>query len=184
MTWISCFTLYTAVMSQKRTELAAPMMAHLHMVIRLHNLGGLTWFHYDWKARQETCVMGPVEWGKCDPRQLMCTTGSGFVEDPFDPPPEGTSMGKEGNLSHTMSARPTQIPTQQQPGGNGARKQRGICRLFNRALWDAHMVTNVFFFIGARSVDALIMVGGIVQRRQEVQCLEDSGPPGRTKWYI
>ena len=68
MTWVRCFTLYIAVMSQKRPELTVPMTAHLHMVIRLHGLGGLAWFHYDWKARRETCAMGPAELGKSDPR--------------------------------------------------------------------------------------------------------------------
>ena len=61
MTWVRCFTLYIAVMSQKRPELITPMIAHLHMVIRLHRQGRLTWFHYDWKVRRETCAMGPAE---------------------------------------------------------------------------------------------------------------------------
>ena len=72
MTWVRCFTLYIAVMSQKRPELTVPMTAHLHMVIRLHCLGWLAWFHYNWKGRRETCAIRPAEWGKCDPRQLLC----------------------------------------------------------------------------------------------------------------
>ena len=133
MTWVRCFTLYIAVMSQKRPELTVPMTAHLHMVMRLHCLGGLAWFHYDWKARRETCAMGPTEWGKCDPRQLLCTPGGGFMEDPFDPLPEGTPSGKEAGLSPVTPARPRQPPLQQRSGGSSARKQGGICRLFNRA---------------------------------------------------
>ena len=62
MTWVRCFTLYIAVMSQKRPELTIPMTAHLHMVMRLYCLGGLAWFHCDWKACRETCAMGPAEW--------------------------------------------------------------------------------------------------------------------------
>ena len=133
MTWVRCFTLYIAVMSQKRPELTVPMTAHLHMVMRLHCLGGLAWFHYDWKARRETCAMGPTEWGKCDPRQLLCTPGGGFMEDPFDPLPEGTPSGKEAGLSPVTPARPRQPPLKQRSGGSSARKQGGICRLFNRA---------------------------------------------------
>ena len=62
VTNLMTFTLYIAVMSQKRPELTIPMTAHLHMVMRLCCLGGLAWFHYDWKARRETCAMGPAEW--------------------------------------------------------------------------------------------------------------------------
>lgn len=133
MTWVRCFTLYIAVMSRKRPELIAPMTAHLHMVIRLHRSGGLAWFHYDWKARRETCAMGPTEWGRCDPRQLLCTSGGGFMEDPFDPLPEGTSAGREVGVPPATSPRTKQLSSQLKSSGGGPRKQSGVCRLFNRA---------------------------------------------------
>ena len=56
--WVRCFMLYIAVMSQKRPEQTVPMTAHLHMVIRLHELA---WFYYDWKVHRETCAMAPAE---------------------------------------------------------------------------------------------------------------------------
>ena len=133
MTWVRCFTLYIAVMSQKRPELTVPMTAHLHMVIRLHCLAWLAWFHYNWKARRETCAIRPTEWGKCDPRQLLCTPGGGFMEDPFDPLLEGISSGKEAGFSPMTPARPRQPPSQQKSGGSSTQNQGGICRLFNRA---------------------------------------------------
>ena len=174
MTCIRCFMLYTAVMSQKQPELAAPMMAHLHMVIRLHNLGGLTWFHYDWKARRETCARGPAEWSKCDQRQLMCTARSGFVKDPFNLYLRGHLWEKKGVFllqcqldlnkpSHNNSLVGV-VPVSKEESASYS----------TGPLLDAHMVTNVSFFISAWSVDAQIMVGGIVQRRQEVQCLEET----------
>ena len=133
ITWVRCFTLYIAVMSQKRPELVAPMTAHLHMVIKLHGRGGLDWFHYDWKARRETCAMGPAEWGRCDPRQLLCSSGGGVMEDPFDPLPEGVPAGSGVGTPAVTPVKTRQPSFQPRSSAGSARKQGGVCRLFNRA---------------------------------------------------
>ena len=36
VTWVRCFSLYLAVMAQKRESLVAPMVSHPHAVIKLH----------------------------------------------------------------------------------------------------------------------------------------------------
>ena len=36
ITWVRCFSLYLAVMVQKRANTVAPMVPHLHAVIKLH----------------------------------------------------------------------------------------------------------------------------------------------------
>ena len=120
-------------MSQKRPKLIPPMTAHLHMVIRLHRQGGLTWFHYNWKARRETCAVGSAEWGRCDPRQLLCTSGGGVMEDPFDPLPEGTLTGSGAGILPVTLVRTKQPSSQPRFGRGSAHKQGGVCRLFNKA---------------------------------------------------
>ena len=163
------------------------MIAHLHMVIRLHCLGGLAWFHYDWKARRETCVMGPAEWGKCDPRQLLCAPGGGFMEDPFDPLPEGTSSGKEAGFSPMTPARPRQPPSQQRSGGSSARKQGGICRLFNRAPAGCSYGGQMYFLsIDAQSAANRPWQKGTVQKRLEAldhEVIQVTGGPPRNTFY-
>ena len=55
-TWVRCFTLYIAVMSQKMPDLVPSMTAYLHTVVKLEqSVGGMSWFQYDWKARRDVC---------------------------------------------------------------------------------------------------------------------------------
>ena len=88
--WIRCFTLYVAVMSSRRPELVAPMVAHLHTVIKLEqSMGGLGWLQYDWRARKELCAAGSTTWGKQDPWQLLaCLPHASTSLDPFDVIPQ------------------------------------------------------------------------------------------------
>ena len=133
MTWVRCFTLYIAVMSQKRAELVAPMTAHLHMVIRLYRRGGPDWFHYDWKARRQTCAMGPAEWGRCNPRQFLCSSGGGVIEGPFDPLPEWPPAGSGVRFLPATPVKARQPSSQPRWSTGSARKQGRVCRMFNRA---------------------------------------------------
>ena len=44
ITWVRCFSLYLAVMAQKRANIVAPMVSHLHAVIKLHqSVLGMAW---------------------------------------------------------------------------------------------------------------------------------------------
>ena len=106
-------------MSQKRQEQTVPMTAHLHMVIRLHELA---WFHYDWKVHRKTCAVDYAEWGICKTWQLLCTSEGRFMKGSFDPLLKGTSLGKEEGFSSMTPARPKQPPLQQRSGGSSARK--------------------------------------------------------------
>ena len=48
ITWVRCFSLYLAVMAQKRATIVAPMVFHLHAVIKLHqSVHGMAWLQYD-----------------------------------------------------------------------------------------------------------------------------------------
>ena len=59
ITWTRCFTLYIAVMANKRADLTPPMVAHMHAVLKLQqSMGGMTWLQYDWKSRREMSAMG------------------------------------------------------------------------------------------------------------------------------
>ena len=95
MSWIRCFTLYLAVMSSRRPELVAPMVAHLHTVIKLEqSMGGLGWLQYDWRARKELCAAGSTTWGKQDPRQLLaCLPHASTSLDPLSPLTTSSSLG-------------------------------------------------------------------------------------------
>ena len=54
MSWIWSFTLYIAVISSRRPDLVAPMVAHLHTIIKLEqSIGGIGWLQYDWRTSQQ-----------------------------------------------------------------------------------------------------------------------------------
>ena len=53
-TWTRCFSLYVAVMANRKPELVTQMIAHLHTVMKVEqSLGGLAWLQYDWRTRKE-----------------------------------------------------------------------------------------------------------------------------------
>ena len=128
-TWVRCFILYIAVMSQKWPELIPPMTAHLHMVIRLHRQADSPGSTTTGKSAGRH-----VQWAQqSDPRQLLCTSGGGVMEDPFDPLPEGTLTGSGAGILPVTPAKTKQPSSQPRFGGGSARKQGGVCRLFNKA---------------------------------------------------
>ena len=68
LTWLRCFSLYIAVMATKRHDLVAPMVSHMHTVMRLQaTCGGMSWLQYDWQARREMNAEGVESWQKHDP---------------------------------------------------------------------------------------------------------------------
>ena len=131
LTWIRCFTLYIAVMSQKMPELVPPMTAHLHTVMKLEqSVGDMSWFQYDWKARREMCAAGASTWGRCDPWQLLtCMPSSSEQVDPFDPLPQGL----KAEWYHLSNQQKSRQPANQTKSGTTQHRQNGVCRLFNRA---------------------------------------------------
>ena len=55
MTWVRCFTLFMAVLSQRSPGMVPDMMAHLHTVLRLQQkaTSQLAWLEYDIQFRME-----------------------------------------------------------------------------------------------------------------------------------
>ena len=133
--WIRCFTLYVAVMSSRRPELVAPMVAHLHTVIKLEqSMGGLGWLQYDWRARKELCAAGSTTWGKQDPWQLLaCLPHASTSLDPFDVIPQDLMSSQPPARGGTPVRGKTAGSSELNQPGPPSRRG-GTCRLFNRAL--------------------------------------------------
>ena len=86
-TWVSCFTLYMAVLSKRAAEMVPSMVAHLHTVLHLHQRGlqQLTWLEYDIQFWMEMAALADLAWTCGDPRQyISCLPGQGRPTDPFD----------------------------------------------------------------------------------------------------
>ena len=81
--------MYLAVMAQKRANIVASMVSHLHAVIKLHqSMHGMAWLQYNWKTRREMSAEPSIAWSRRDPWQLSCFKflGTSATEDPFDLP--------------------------------------------------------------------------------------------------
>ena len=139
------------------------MTAHLHTVMRLHKLGGPTWFHYDWKARRETCAIGPAEWGRC---------GNFCVLQEVETWKTHLTLYLRG-LHQAVEQGFFQLH-QVEPGNHHPNK--GLVEVVPASrvesadystghLLAAHMVTSVSLFIDAQSAGVLTMVGGTVLKK-------------------
>ena len=138
--WIRCFTLYVAVMAKQKPDLVAPMLAHLHTVIKVEqSVGGLAWLQYDWKTRKELCAAGSLAWGKQDPWQLLaCIPHNSTVQDPFDVTPQDIrSRQLPPSGSATIQGRAIETPGPNQPGT--PTRRGGTCRL---SLWGGVYTVN------------------------------------------
>ena len=139
ITWVRCFSLYLAVMAQKRANLVAPMVSHLHAVIKLHqSVRGMAWLQYDWKARREMSAEPSIAWSRRDPWQLLsCFPGTSATEDPFDVPtwfPSSSPANLPLGLSKSTASNANQLPNRTQPYPAGpSRRLNNACKLFNRA---------------------------------------------------
>lgn len=138
ITWTRCFTLYIAVMANKRADLIPPMVAHMHAVLKLQqSMGGMTWLQYDWKSWREMSATGTQTWEKRDPWQLLsCFAGSRVLNDSFDSPAQGqlpSTSQKQHLTKGTGSTAKPQVGRPQPYGQSQGRKPSVVCRLFNRA---------------------------------------------------
>ena len=139
ITWVRYFSLYLAVMAQKRANLVAPMVSHLHAVIKLHqSVRGMAWLQYDWKARREMSAEPSIAWSRRDPWQLLsCFPGTSATEDPFDVPtwfPSSSPANLHLGLSKSTASNANQFPNRTQPYPAGpSRRLNNACKLFNRA---------------------------------------------------
>ena len=97
------------------------------------------------------------------------------MEDPFDPLPEGTLTGSGAGILPVTPARTKQPSSQSRFGGGSARKQGGVCRLFNKAPLAAPMVTSVFLCTDAQFATVPTMARGTVWRKAGAQAHEDTG---------
>lgn len=136
-TWVRCFSLFMAVLSQRSPEMVPDMVAHLHTVLRLQQkaTSQLAWLEYDIQFRMELASSTDRSWTCGDAWQyISCLPGPSPRGDPFEmsggvTQPERSSVGKgkrprepEGDKT-AGSDRP---PLKKQ-------KKAGICRLFNVA---------------------------------------------------
>lgn len=121
-------------MPRRRPDLVAPMLAHLHTVVKLEqSIGGLGWLQYDWRTRKELCAEGSTTWGKQDTWQLLaCLPNTSTSLDPFDVTPQElrSNLSPAGGGA-AVRVKGTGSSSQGQPGPPSRRG--GICRLFNRA---------------------------------------------------
>ena len=107
------FSLYLAVITQKRANMVAPMVYHLHAVIKLHqSMRGMVWLQYDWKARREVSAEPSTSW---NPWQLLsCFLGTTGMEDLFDLPT--TSLTNSPlELPKSTGGNASQLPSRTQP---------------------------------------------------------------------
>ena len=139
-------------MSKKNSDLVAPMMSHLHTVMRLEqSMGG---FQYDWKAHREMCAAGASTWARRYPWQLLtCVPETSGCTDLFDPLPQRTMAEHRSNATQIKNKQST-MQTKQ---GNPHLKQGGVCRLYNRAPAGCHMGRHVSLSTDALNVDTRIM---------------------------
>ena len=102
LTWLRCFSLYIAVMVAKRHDLVAPMISHMHTVIRLQaTCGDMSWHQYDWRSRREMNAEGVESWQKRDPWQLLsCLPGTTMGEDYFTINAESPRLGQQSAKHH------------------------------------------------------------------------------------
>ena len=142
ITWVGCFSLYLAVMAQKRANLVAPMASHLRAVIKLHqSVCGMARLQYDWRTRREMSAEPLIAWSRRNPWQLLsCFLGTSSTEDPFDFPtwfPSSSPANLPLGLSKSTASNANQLPnrTQPYPAGPSRRlNQLGKAfKLFNRA---------------------------------------------------
>ena len=139
ITWVRCFSLYLAVMAQRRANIVAPMVSHLHAVIKLHqNVLGMAWLQYDWKARREMSAEPSIAWSRRDTWQLLsCFPGTSITEDLFDLPtwfPSSSPANLPLGLSKSTASDANQLPNRTQPYPAGpSRHLHNACKLFSRA---------------------------------------------------
>ena len=64
MTWVRCFALFMAVLSQRSPEMVLDMVAHLHTVLRLQQkaTSQLAWLEYDIQFRMELASSTDRSW--------------------------------------------------------------------------------------------------------------------------
>ena len=139
-TWIRCFSLYISVMAAKRHELVAPMISHMHMVMRLQAThGGMSWLQYDWRSRREMNA-GVEAWQRRDPWQLLsCLPGTTTMEDCFAvttevPGPVQPVKHQSGLGVPYLTPGRGQLFT---PAGRRQKWNR-VCPLFNKARAGCH----------------------------------------------
>ena len=144
LTWIRCFSLCVAMMAKQWPELVVPMILHMHTITSLQSFqAGMTWLHYDWKARQEMNADGSLSWQRRDPRQLVsCLPGFRTLDDPYAPiqNPVGSMRTSQGNGGYGTSAAVRQGSNRgRQLTAGGRQRCLNTARgLFNRASAGCH----------------------------------------------
>ena len=103
--------------------------------------------------------MGPAEWGRCDLQQLMCTSGGGVMEDPFDPLPEGTGASRGPGIGSYLPELNNHPPSE------GQVEAIATCRLgsvgcLTKPWWSAPMGTSASLCTNTQCVTVLTMAGG------------------------
>ena len=137
MTWVRCFTLFMAVLSQRSPEMVPDMVAHLHTVLRLQQkaTSQLAWLEYDIQFQMELASSTDRSWTCGDAWQyISCLPGPSPRGDPFEmsggaTQPERSAAGKgkrprepEGDKTAGSDRQPVK-----------KQKKAGICKLFNVA---------------------------------------------------
>lgn len=131
-TWVRCFTLYMAVLSEKAPKMVSSMVAHLHTVLRLQQKASynLAWLEYDIQFRMELAASANREWTCGDPWQYVtCLPPHHTSNDPFEFTEVDTPPGTKGKGKR---------PPDQDGEKGGARPptkkpKKGVCRLHNTA---------------------------------------------------
>ena len=149
LTWLRCFSLYIAVMAAKRHDLVAPMISHMHTVMRLQaTCGGMSWLQYDWRSRREMNAEGVESWQKRDPWQLLsCLPGTTTGDDCFTINAEPPRLGQQSAKHHPGFGGIHLTTSKGQPLTPGGRRRRlnRVCPLFNKTRAGCHYGEECIF---------------------------------------
>ena len=80
LTWVSCFTLYIAVLGQAHPHLMQQRLAYMALVVReARRNGGDSWRSYDAIFRQNAAVSPDVDWSQLDSALYTGTAHSSWL---------------------------------------------------------------------------------------------------------